>query len=133
MYFKEADRFKSSLEYMKTYNVFRKGDISFEGNKSKNYAYGRFVENTIGDGIVSHVFDVFRPIVKYDLMYWKYFINYEPVMGRKLMRSTTKATMMSNLVAKDFLKQDVLVPNYSEQKEIGSYLSKVDNLLTLHQ
>lgn len=48
------------------------GDIAFEGNKSKNFAHGRFVENTIGDGIVSHVFDVFRPIADYDLLFWKY-------------------------------------------------------------
>lgn len=34
----------------------RLGDIAFEGNKSKHFAHGRFVENTIGDGIVSHVF-----------------------------------------------------------------------------
>lgn len=61
MYFK-ADTKESSDDYMKTYNIMRMGDIAFEGNKSKNYAHGRFVENTIGDGIVSHVFDVFRPI-----------------------------------------------------------------------
>ncbi|KZK40524.1 hypothetical protein B40_2311 [Lactococcus cremoris] len=50
----------------------RVGDIAFESNKSKSYSYGRFVENIIGDGIVSHVFDVFRPITSYDLFFWKY-------------------------------------------------------------
>ncbi|WP_238476775.1 restriction endonuclease subunit S [Fructobacillus parabroussonetiae] len=118
---------------MKTYNVFRQGDIAFEGNKSKNFAYGRFVENTIGEGIVSHVFDVFRPRISFDSSYWKYFINYEPIMGRKLMRSTTKATMMSNLVAKDFLKQNVVVPKYVEQKKIGELLIEIELLLTLHR
>ncbi|GEL37190.1 hypothetical protein LPA06_00410 [Lacticaseibacillus paracasei subsp. tolerans] len=47
--------------YLSTYNVLRTGDIAFEGNKSKKFAFGRFVENDIGDGIVSHVFVVFRP------------------------------------------------------------------------
>ena len=60
MYFK-SDSFITDIEYLRTYNVFHLGDIAFEGNKSKNFAHGRFVENTIGDGIVSHVFDVFRP------------------------------------------------------------------------
>ncbi len=58
MYFKE-DTKESSDDYMKTYNVMRLGDIAFEGNRNKNYAHGRFVENTIGDGIVSHVFVIF--------------------------------------------------------------------------
>ena len=111
----------------------RLGDIAFEGNKSKNYAHGRFVENTIGDGIVSHVFDVFRPKVDYDLFFWKYFINNEGVMGRIMTRCTKASTMMTNLVANDFLKEEILVPSIDEQKEIGKYLDILDHLITLHQ
>ncbi|WP_042253448.1 restriction endonuclease subunit S [Levilactobacillus brevis] len=132
MYYKPNDS-KSDEKYMETYNIFRLGDIAFEGHKSKNFAYGRFVENTIGDGIVSHVFDVFRPISEYDLNYWKYFIHYEDIMGQKLRMSTTKATMMNNLVSKDFLKQSVLVPNVDEQQKIGTFFKQLDYLITLHQ
>ena len=132
MYYKPNDS-KSDEKYMETYNIFRLGDIAFEGHKSKNFAYGRFVENTIGDGIVSHVFDVFRPISEYDLNYWKYFIHYEDIMGQKLRMSTTKATMMNNLVSKDFLKQSVLVPNLDEQQKIGTFFKQLDHLITLHQ
>ena len=132
MYFKKETK-DSSEEYMKTYNVMRLGDIAFEGNKSKNYAHGRFVENTIGDGIVSHVFDVFRPIEKYDLYFWKYLINNEEVMGRIMTRCTKASTMMTNLVANDFLKEEILVPALDEQTEIGKYLDHIDNLITLHQ
>ena len=131
MYFKE-DVKDSSEEYMRTYNIMRLGDIAFEGNKSKNYAHGRFVENTIGDGIVSHVFDVFRPKVDYDLFFWKYFINNEGVMGRIMTRCTKASTMMTNLVANDFLKEKILVPSIDEQKEIGKYLDILDHLITLH-
>ena len=132
MYFKD-DVKDSSEEYMRTYNIMRLGDIAFEGNKSKNYAHGRFVENTIGDGIVSHVFDVFRPKVDYDLFFWKYFINNEGVMGRIMTRCTKASTMMTNLVANDFLKEEILVPSIDEQKEIGKYLDILDHLITLHQ
>ncbi|WP_370746589.1 hypothetical protein [Faecalibacillus intestinalis] len=132
MYYKE-DVKESSDDYMKTYNVMRLGDIAFEGNKSKSYAHGRFVENTIGDGIVSHVFDVFRPIVSYDLNYWKYFINNENVMGRTMARCTKSSTMMTNLVANDFLKENVLVPAIEEQSKIGAYFANLDSLITLHQ
>ena len=131
MYFKE-DVKDSSDEYMRTYNVMRLGDIAFEGNKSKNYAHGRFVENTIGDGIVSHVFDVFRPIVDYDLLFWKYLINNEGVMGRIMTRCTKASTMMTNLVANDFLKEEILVPSLDEQRKIGGYLDSLDHLITLH-
>ena len=118
---------------MKTYNVMRIGDIAFEGNKSKNFAHGRFVENTIGDGIVSHVFDVFRPIADYDLLFWKYLINNENIMGRVMTRCTKASTMMTNLVAKDFLKESVLVPTIKEQHKIGSFLDCLDKTITLHQ
>ena len=132
MYYK-SDAKVSSEEYLKTYNIFRYGEIAFEGNKSKEYSYGRFVENTIGDGIVSHVFEVFKPIAEYDIKYWKYFINYEPIMGKILSRCTKKTTMMTNLVAADFLKEEILVPKVEEQAKIGEFISKFDNLITLHQ
>ena len=132
MYYK-VETSNSDDDYMRTYNVMRLGDIAFEGNKSKNFAHGRFVENTIGDGIVSHVFDVFRPISEYDLLFWKYFINYEGVMGRIMIRCTKASTMMTNLVAKDFLEESIVVPSIVEQKRIGYYLESLDHLITLHQ
>ena len=132
MYFK-PDSYITDEEYLRTYNVFLLGDIAFEGNKSKNYAHGRFVENTIGNGIVSHVFDVFRPKIDFDLLYWKYAINNERIMGDLLVRCTKASTMMTNLVAADFLKESLLVPSVEEQKKIGQYLTQLDNLITLHQ
>jgi type I restriction enzyme S subunit len=134
MYYKPMrDSTKSKIDYMKTYNIMRVGDIAFEGNKSKSYSYGRFVENIIGDGIVSHVFDVFRPITSYDIFFWKYYINNENIMGHVLRRVTTKATMMTNLVAKDFLKAKIYVPSIDEQKRIGLFLKQIDSIITLHQ
>ena len=132
MYFKPVS-YISDEEYLKSYNVMNLGDIAFEGNKSKNYAYGRFVENTIGDGIGSHVFIVLKPISKqYDLQFWKYLINYERIMGPILLRSTKHSTMMTDLVVSDFLKESVLVPSYEEQIEIGKILSSRDRQITLH-
>ena len=132
MYFR-GESTESSDEYMRTYNIMRLGDIAFEGNRSKYFANGRFVENTIGDGIVSHVFDVFRPIVDYDLLFWKYVINDEAIMGRILKRCTKASTMMTNLVAKDFLKEKIAVPSIAEQRHIGSFLNTMDRLIELHQ
>ena len=133
MYFiKEANN--SDEDYLRTYNVFKLGDIAFEGNKSKNFAHGRFVENTIGDGIVSHVFEVFKPKNdNYDLMYWKYAINNEMLMGKILSRCTKASTMMTNLVASDFLKESILVPSLPEQRKIGCFLSMLDREIDIQQ
>lgn len=133
MYFK-PDSYITDDSYLLTYNIFELGDIAFEGNKSKNYAHGRFVENTIGNGIVSHVFDVFKPIMNpYDLLFWKYAINNERLMGSVLLRSTKASTMMTNLVATDFLQESFLVPTYPEQQKIGAFFSQLDDLIALHQ
>lgn len=129
MYFKNTNN-DSDDKYMRTYNVFRVGDIAFEGHKSKYFKYGRFVENTIGNGIVSHIFDVLRPKSDYNLYYWKYFINNDNIMGRILRKCTTKATMMNNLTSSAFLKQTILVPSLPEQEKIGSLFFKLDALIT---
>ena len=123
----------STTEYLKTYYTFKLGDIAFEGHQSKEFRYGRFVENDIGNGIVSHIFAVFRPIQEYDLYFWKYAINNETLMQRILARSTKASTMMHDLVTNDFLNETFLVPSVKEQKQIGAFLNKLDNLIALHQ
>lgn len=124
---------ESTDKYMRTYNVMRIGDIAFEGNKSKFFKYGRLVENTIGDGLISHVFVVFRLLKKMNLSYWKYFIHDENIMHNVLRMSTTKATMMTNLVTKDFLKQQIFVPNKSEQQKIGELLDFLSSKIKLSE
>ncbi|HIU24542.1 MAG TPA: restriction endonuclease subunit S, partial [Candidatus Coprovicinus avistercoris] len=119
--------------YLATYNVMRVGDIAFEGHSNNEFTYGRFVENTIGDGIVSHIFNVFRQKTEYDLLYWKYAINNEGMMRDILVRSTKASTMMHDLVSSDFLEQSIPVPSLPEQHKIGALLSRLDNLIALHQ
>ena len=128
MQFKD-DILVSTDAYLKTYYTFNLGDIAFEGHQSKEFRFGRFVENDIGNGIVSHIFAVFRPIVNYDLMFWKYAINNEILMQRVLSRSTKASTMMHDLVTNDFLEQNFLVPTIAEQQKIGTFLSHVDSLI----
>lgn len=119
--------------YLGTYNVMRLGDIAFEGHANRVFSHGRFVENDLGIGIVSHIFDVFRPKVEYDLSYWRYAINNESLMRNVLIRSTKASTMMHNLVTSDFLKQSIPVPTVAEQKKIGGVLVRLDSLIALHQ
>lgn len=136
MYFQNIDTQQANIsneEYMRSYNIMKLGDIAFEGNKSKNYSYGRFVENTIGDGIVSHVFTVFRPISQYDIFFWKYYINNENVMRNVLRRSTKASTMMNDLVINDFLKETIRIPSHKEQQRIGNYFISLDKQITIQK
>ena len=132
MQFKEDIRV-STTDYLKTYYTFNIGDIAFEGHQSKEFRYGRFVENTIGNGIVSHIFAVFRPISEFDVSFWKYAINNERLMQPILSRSTKASTMMHDLVSSDFLNETFLVSSLEEQRKIGKYLTTLDHLITLHQ
>uniref|UniRef100_UPI003AB8C0AF hypothetical protein n=1 Tax=Collinsella tanakaei TaxID=626935 RepID=UPI003AB8C0AF len=120
-------------QYLRTYNVMRLGDIAFEGHSNKEFSHGRFVENYIGDGIVSHIFTVLRPRVPFDLNYWRYAINNEKLMRLSLIRSTKASTMMHDLVPSDFLREAIPTPTLAEQKEIGAFLVGLDHLITLHQ
>ena len=99
----------SSDDYLKTYFTFKVGDIAFEGHQSKEFRYGRFVENDIGDGVVSHIFTVFRPIQRFDLHFWKYAINSENLMQKILSRST-KASTMENF----YIRSITFLPFISE-------------------
>ena len=133
MYFNPA-LYVTEDSYLATYNVMRLGDIAFEGNRNKRFAHGRFVENTIGDGIVSHVFKVFRHVGdNYDLSYWKHAINNEKLMKDVLTRSTKASTMMHELVTADFLEESTLVPSLNEQRAIGAAIDSIDHLATLYQ
>jgi type I restriction enzyme S subunit len=132
MQFKDDIRV-TAKEYLRTYNIFKLGDIAFEGHQSKEFRYGRFVENDIGNGIVSHIFAVFRPKINYDIYFWKYAINNERLMRQILSRCTKASTMMNDLVTKDFLEEMFLVPSLSEQQKIGAFFSRLDSSITLHQ
>lgn len=49
---------------LSNYKVIRIGDIAFEGHTNKVHAYGRFVLNDAGDGLMSPRFSCLRPIVE---------------------------------------------------------------------
>ena len=41
--------------------------------------------------------------------------------------------MMHELVAKDFLNEEIAVPSLEEQRRIGAFFDRLDSLITLHQ
>ena len=123
----------ASDESLNNYKVLRFGDVAFEGHENKEFKYGRFVMNDIGDGIMSPRFTALRPIKVLDVEFWKEYINYEPIMQKKLVNSTKKGTMMHELVVDEFLKQEILLPSKEEQQKIGRLLKLQSNIINLHQ
>lgn len=133
MYYQDPDKVTSNNIDTRTY-VLRLGDISFEGHSNKEFKIGRFVENDIGDGVISELFPIYQHITSYDLNFWKHYINIENIMFPKLQRCIEVSYTSSNkLSEKFFLKESILVPAILEQKKIGIYLKKINNLITLHQ
>jgi type I restriction enzyme S subunit len=114
---------------LKTYKVLRIGDIAFEGHKNKDFAYGRFVMNDIGPGIISPRFTSLRPKCPLEVEFWKKLINYEPIMRSKLVNSTKMGTMMNELIVSEVLKQSLPVPTLAEQQKIASCLSSLDDTI----
>ena len=115
------------------YKRLRLGDIAFEGHANKEFSYGRFVLNDAGNGIMSPRFTCLRPIAEQEYSFWKYFIHSEEVMRPILVNSTKSGAMMNELVVKDFLEQEILVPSLPEQRRIGAFFDRLNSLITLHQ
>ncbi len=54
-------------------------------------------------------------------------------MRRILVNATKSGTMMNELVISELEKQIISVPSIEEQATIGSLLSNLDSVITLHQ
>lgn len=133
MHFKPEGN-KAAEESLPKYRVLRKGDIAYEGNKSKHFKHGRFVLNDIGDGIISPIFEVLQPVSELSKEvpeFWKYYINYEPVMGKILAKCANTGIMMNRLAIKDFYKQKIKVPCIEEQRKIAAALAAYDEMIAV--
>lgn len=133
MYYQIPSKVTSNNIDTRTY-VLRFGDIAFEGHSNNEHKIGRFVENDIGNGIISELFPIYQHITPYDLNFWKYYINIENVMFPKLQRCIEVSYTSSNkLDEKFFLKEEILIPKLEEEKKIGTFFYILNNLTTLHQ
>ena len=133
MYYQIPSKVTSNNIDTRTY-VLRFGDIAFEGHSNNEHKIGRFVENDIGNGIISELFPIYQHITPYDLNFWKYYINIENVMFPKLQRCIEVSYTSSNkLDEKFFLKEEILIPKLDEEKKIGTFFYILNNLTTLHQ
>ena len=133
MYFQDPEKVQSNNLDTRTY-VMQRGDIAFEGHPNSEFKFGRFVLNDIGTGIISELFPIYRPIVEYDLNFWKYAIQLERTMAPIFAKSITSSGNSSNKLDQNhFLKQTITTPTVDEQKAIGSFFANISNLSILYQ
>lgn len=133
MHFKPEGN-KADEKSLPKYKVMRTGDIAFEGHINKHFKHGRFVLNDIGDGIISPIFEVLQPVSELSKEvpeFWKYYINYEPVMGKILAKCANTGIMMNRLAIKDFYKQKIKVPCIEEQRKIAAVLADYDEMIAV--
>jgi len=83
--------------------------------------YGAFVDRTV------LIFEKYKDEI--DKNFWAYIIKQKFIdEARKAPGGTIKT--ITKEVLSDF---DLSIPNYQEQKQIGTYFRNLDNLITLHQ
>lgn len=129
MYYQDEDKVTSNNIDTRTY-VMRVGDMSFEGHPNKEFKYGRFVVNDIGDGIISELFPIYRHKENYILKYWKYAIQVDSIMQKIYRKSIISSGASSNkLDDDDFKRQSILVPCLAEQRKIADCLSSLDEVI----
>lgn len=133
MYFQDPDKVQSNNIDTRTY-VMRRGDVAFEGHPNKDFKFGRFVLNDIGTGVISELFPIYRPIVPYDINFWKFAIQLERIMAPIYAKSITSSGNSSNKLDQNhFLNQSIMTPRLDEQIKIGSIFALLDKYITLHQ
>ncbi len=114
----------------KLYKKTKFGDFIYSSN---NLETGSIGLNKFGNATISPVYSVFSPTKIAD----------SDFLGRRLVRRDFINSMIRwrqgvvygqwRIHESDFIKILISIPAVEEQKEIGAFLDKLDNLITLHQ
>ena len=124
----------SNAENIGGYYVVRDEDFVYNPRISATAPVGPVNRNKLGrSGVMSPLYTVFRT---HDIdttylewffksSYWHPFMFFNGDSGARSDRFTIKDAV--------FFEMPIPLPSIDEQKEIGAYLDKIDNLITLHQ
>ena len=114
----------------KLYKRTEFGDFIYSSN---NLETGSIGLNKYGKACISPVYSIFHPTGIADSNF----------LGRRLVRKDFINSMVKwrqgviygqwRIHESDFLKIEISVPSVKEQRQIGTFLDYLDNLITLHQ
>ena len=84
------------------------------------------------DNSAAHALIMFRhPKEKIEPYFFNY--QYQTNKCKKKIEEITTGNTIKHILASDMQEFVVDMPDYDEQKKIGNYFCKLDNLITLHQ
>ena len=116
------------------YYIVRNEDFVYNPRISTSAPVGPINRNKLGrTGVMSPLYTVFRP---HDVdttylehffksKYWHSFMNFNGDSGARSDRFSIKDSV--------FFEMPVPIPHIEEQRKIGECLTRLDNLITLHQ
>ncbi|OOV77041.1 restriction endonuclease subunit S [Mammaliicoccus fleurettii] len=116
---------------LRKYTHIKKGDLSYNKGNSKLAKYGIVYMLKEDEALVPNVYKSFRPNNNIDSYFLeKYFHNKS--VDRQLrtkISSTARMDGLLNISDKDFYEVKLQIPSYSEQRKIGSFFRKFDELI----
>lgn len=134
----QRDRFSSNIagKEQKNYTLLHKGELSYNHGNSKLAKYGTvFSLRTYEEALVPRVYHSFRVTNEADADFIEYvFATRLPdkELG-KLISSGARMDGLLNINYEEFMSIKITVPTIGEQKRLGDYFRKFDNLIFLHQ
>ena len=117
------------------YYVIAPGDFVYNPRISATAPVGPIRRNTLGiHGVMSPLYTVFRLTDAVDGTYLSHFFKTNGWHGfMKLEGNSGARSDRFSIGDATFFEMPIPVPSSSEQHAIGSFFSRLDNLITLHQ
>ena len=125
----DLDRRDNSSEDKSNYKRVEKGDIAYNSMRMWQGASGYSAYS----GILSPAYTVIIPKDGIDSVFFSYDFKRPQMIHTFQLRSQGITSDTWNLKFPAFSEIETMLPTHSEQKKIGEFFVKLDNLITLHQ
>ena len=134
----QIDRFSANIagKEQKNYTLLKKGELSYNHGNSKLAKYGVVFElQDYEEALVPKVYHSFRVNQLADAKFIEIMFSTkipDRELG-KLVSSGARMDGLLNISFDDFMNIKIIIPSLPEQQAIGSYFSKLDQLITSYQ
>ena len=134
----QIDRFSANIagKEQKNYTLLKKGELSYNHGNSKLAKYGVVFElQDYEEALVPKVYHSFRVNQLADAKFIEIMFSTkipDRELG-KLVSSGARMDGLLNISFDDFMNIAIIIPTIEEQQAIGSYFSKLDQLITSYR
>ncbi|MCE2272650.1 restriction endonuclease subunit S [Streptococcus thermophilus] len=134
----QIERFSANIagKEQKNYTLLKKGELSYNHGNSKLAKYGVVFElQDYEEALVPKVYHSFRVNQLADAKFIEIMFS-SKIPDRelgKLVSSGARMDGLLNISFDDFMNIAIIIPTIEEQQAIGSYFSKLDQLITSYR